>query len=54
MAMPALFEIGGSALVPSYYVGKLWPNSSGTPDVAGGITVSGCGMTWRFRIRSTR
>jgi len=36
MAMPALFEIGGSALVPSYYVGKLWPNSSGTPDVAGG------------------
>ncbi len=36
VAMPNLLKIGDSALVPSYYVGKLWPTSSGAGDVAGG------------------
>lgn len=36
VAMPNLLKIGDSALVPSYYAGKLWPTSSGAGDVAGG------------------
>jgi hypothetical protein len=35
LAMPALVKIGEQAIVPSYYVGKLWPTSSSVPDVAG-------------------
>ena len=34
-AMPNLLHLGDIALVPGYYVGKLWPNSSGVSDVAG-------------------
>ena len=37
VAMPNLIKIGDIALVPSYYVGKLWPTSSGVADVAGGF-----------------
>jgi hypothetical protein len=32
--LPKLLEIGGSALVPKYYVGKLWP-VDGADDIAG-------------------
>ena len=42
VALPNLIEIGGSALVPSYYAGKLWPTSSGQDsDVAGGYHALG-------------
>ena len=36
-ALPNLIKIGNSALVPSYYIGKLWPTYSSLGfDVAGG------------------
>jgi len=35
VALPNLIKLGDNALVPSYYTGKLWPTSSGNPDVAG-------------------
>ena len=37
VALPNLIKLGDIALVPSYYVGKLWPTSSGVADVAGGF-----------------
>jgi len=36
VAFPSLLKIGDSALVPSYYIGKLWPTSTGAGEVAGG------------------
>lgn len=40
-AMPNLIRVGEIALIPSYYMGKLWPNSSGVDNVAGGFHVLG-------------
>ncbi|MBN1766264.1 MAG: hypothetical protein JW860_13470 [Sedimentisphaerales bacterium] len=40
VAMPKLLSIGEYPLIPSYYVGLLWPNSSGVgADVAGAFHV---------------
>ena len=43
VSLPNLVEIFGSALVPSYYMGKLWPTSSGVGEVAGGYHSLGLG-----------
>jgi len=42
VALPNLIMIGDSALVPSYYGGKLWPTSSGQSDeISGGYHTFG-------------
>ncbi len=51
VALPNLLEIGGSALVPSYSVGKLWPTSSGVSDVAGGY--HGLGLGYEVAVPET-
>ncbi len=43
-AMPNLIRAGDIALVPSYYMGKIWPNSSGVDNVAGGFHVLGLSL----------
>ncbi len=40
-SMPNLLSISDIAIVPSYYVGQLWPNSSGVSGVAGGFHILG-------------
>ena len=38
---PNLIPICDSKLVPSYYVGKLWPDEGGTPNVSGWVHLFG-------------
>jgi len=39
VSMPNLLAIGDIALVPAYYAGQVWPNSSGSGMVAGGVHI---------------
>lgn len=43
-SMPNLIRVADIALVPSYYMGHIWPNSSGVDDVAGAFHVLGLGF----------